>query len=356
MSPRVLLTVDQLYRPAAGGIGTYIRGLIGGLTADATVDLRLLAPRGENEEVRAFGRPVVSSRFDARLAARAWKFRAGAALGDIDILHATSMTGPFRAPSRGKASVTVHDLLWRDAPETFTAQGRSFHERRWRTIRSRDELTIMVTTENMRQRVVSDGVDLSRVHVIRLGLGGESVVAATVDEVKNFLRGHDVDGPFTLHVGTREPRKNLDRLVAAHAEARRVAPELGELLLVGPPGWGSDRALGARTLGTVSPEMLRGLYRDAHVVAYVPLTEGWGLPPLEALREGATVVASRTTPSVSTNPLVELVSPDDVDEIAEGLRRAGALSVSDALRETRRASVAEMTWARCAQDHLRGWQ
>jgi len=42
-------------------------------------------------------------------------------------------------------------------------------------------------------------------------------------------------GPYTLYVGTREPRKNLERLIRAHRDALAESPELGPLVLVDRP-------------------------------------------------------------------------------------------------------------------------
>ena len=54
------------------------------------------------------------------------------------------------------------------------------------------------------------------------------------DEVLSSLGLTEVvgDKPFTLAVGTVEPRKNYERLIAAHAAARKEHPELGVLLIV----------------------------------------------------------------------------------------------------------------------------
>jgi glycosyltransferase involved in cell wall biosynthesis len=102
--------------------------------------------------------------------------------------------------------------------------------------------------------------------------------------------------------------------------------------------------------------MLKGLYRDATVVAYVPRAEGWGLPPVEALNEGTRVVASVTTPSVTDNEEVVLVDPLDVDAIASGLTTSLTLANDEAARQRRRASVASLTWKNVALDHLDGWK
>jgi glycosyltransferase involved in cell wall biosynthesis len=102
--------------------------------------------------------------------------------------------------------------------------------------------------------------------------------------------------------------------------------------------------------------LLRALYRDAAVVAYVPRAEGWGLPPVEALATGTRVVASAVTPSVAQNSEVALVDAGDVASVADGLTRALEMPDDDAARTRRRASVAHLTWRQCALDHLEGWR
>jgi glycosyltransferase involved in cell wall biosynthesis len=159
-----------------------------------------------------------------------------------------------------------------------------------------------------------------------------------------------------LYAGTREPRKNIERLLEAHKIASSRSPELGNLVLAGPSGWGGVSTGDATVLGLVPRAMLLGLYRDATVIAYVPLAEGWGLPPVEALHAGTRVVASSTTPSVANNEFVTRVDPLDVASIAEGL--AATLSVPDdeSTRSARRRSVADLTWCNAALDHVAAWQ
>jgi Glycosyl transferases group 1 len=213
---------------------------------------------------------------------------------------------------------------------------------------------IITTAPGLAQRLIDEGFASERIHESRLGVGDETV-AEPADQVRAFLAEHDVAGPFTLYVGTREPRKNLGRLKEAHAAALAANAELGPLVFVGPQGWGNEESGEAVVLGMVARSMLQGLYRDASVVAYVPRAEGWGLPPVEALHEGARVVASATTPSVATNEEVVLVDPLDVDAIAHGLLHALSLGTDERARERRRATVAALTWKNVALDHLAAW-
>jgi glycosyltransferase involved in cell wall biosynthesis len=352
----IAISVEQLYRPQPGGIATYVRGLAAGLAAldDQSLDVLGFAPRGVPRD----GLPLrtVHARVGVHLLTRLWPIWPLGVPGDADVVHATSMAGPFAGgKSDAVHSVSMHDVLWRDEPESSTKAGIAFHERRLKLIASREDLRVIVTAPGLVERLAEVGIEPSRVHAVRLGVNDPGE-AASRESVRASLAGHGVRGTFTLYVGTREPRKNLARLLEAHRQASSVNPELGNLVLVGPSGWGGVDTGDATVLGTVSRAMLNGLYRDATVVAYVPRAEGWGLPPVEALHAGSRVVASVTTPSVANNGEVVRVDPLDVNAIAQGLLTALTLGDDAASRTRRQASVADLSWRNVALDHLAAWR
>ena len=128
-----------------------------------------------------------------------------------------------------------------------------------------------------------------------------------------------VDGPFLLSVGTLEPRKNLPRLVEAYERIRASLPEPWPLVLVGPERLGRAGQAGDRRgpgRHWSRPPELSALYAMARLLAYVPLVEGFGLPPVEAMALGTPVVAS---PLPSTAGAAFEVDPLDTDSIAAGL-------------------------------------
>ncbi len=360
MTRTVALGLDQLYRPQPGGIATYVRGLVHGLAelTDPTLRLVGVAPRGTPAhdladvelERRTAPLPVA-------LLTRAWARWPLGVPATSDVVHATSVAGPFGGGVRGAVhSVALHDLLWRDEPGASTARGVRFHEARLQLIKRREDLRVITTSPGLDSRLVAEGLDPERLHASRLGVDDADAPCADAAAVRALLAAHGVEGPFTLYAGTREPRKNLDRLAAAHERARRDHPDLGPLVLVGPEGWGVVAPSRAVVLGTLARDLLRGLYRDAAVVAYVPRAEGFGLPPVEALGLGTRVVASTRTPSVAHNEEAVLVDALDVDAIADGLVTALARDDAPAARARRRASVADLTWHNVALDHLAAWR
>lgn len=360
MTRDVAITLDQFYRPQPGGIATYVRGLVRGLASLHDESLRLIgidplgSPRQAVDDL-----PVkrVSAMLPVQMLTRVWAYSTPGVPGSSDVVHATSLAGPYRGGKTGAThSVAVHDLLWRDEPSASTPRGIRFHEKRLQLLRRRGDVRVILTAPGLLPRLVAEGFAPERLHEVRLGVDDDNVEPEGAERVRARLAERGVNGPFTLYVGTREPRKNLERLAAAHALAVAQRSDLGPLVLVGPSGWGSVDSADAVVLGTVERATLKGLYRDASVVAYVPRAEGFGLPPVEALHQGSRVVASATTPSVAHNPEVIVVDPLDVAAIAEGLVAALSLSHDDAARARRRDSVADLTWRNVALDHLASWR
>jgi len=103
--------------------------------------------------------------------------------------------------------------------------------------------------------------------------------------------------------------------------------------------------------GWVSPRDLAALLAGAAVLAYPSLYEGFGFPPLQAMRTGVPVVATRagSLPEVLGDGAL-LVSPGNHDDLAQAL---DACLTDGAVRDrlvgagARRAE--EFTWERCAE-------
>ena len=173
--------------------------------------------------------------------------------------------------------------------------------------------------------------------------------------------GHPtLDAPYVLAVGTLEPRKNLEALIAAWV-ALDPAVRGGRLLaLVGPRGWddapilAAAREAGARLLGRVSEDELRALYAGADAFAYPSWYEGFGFPVLEAMAAGAPVLTSDVSslPEVAGDAAL-LVAPQDTAAIGAALTRIlHEPGLADELRARGRAQAARFTWERTARETL----
>jgi glycosyltransferase involved in cell wall biosynthesis len=138
-----------------------------------------------------------------------------------------------------------------------------------------------------------------------------------------------LEGPFVLHVGTLEPRKNHVALVSAYEQMRRAGFG-GPLVLVGRDGWRvapiharlarSPVASAIVRLPGVSDNDLVALYNACTLFAFPSFDEGFGLPPLEAMACGAACITSRRSSLLEiAEGAAELIDPDDPDSLAAAM-------------------------------------
>lgn len=110
-------------------------------------------------------------------------------------------------------------------------------------------------------------------------------------------------GSFIMYVGRPLPHKNLKRLIEAYSIIRNTKHSV-QLALVGAPDKLYDRHAqwvkaehveGVVFTGFASEGQLRWLYQNSAAYVFPSLSEGFGLPGLEAMVHGAPVISSRAT-------------------------------------------------------------
>jgi alpha-1,3-rhamnosyl/mannosyltransferase len=358
----VVVVVEQLRRAIPGGIGTYALGLLQGLAALAALDplerpdlqLTLHASRSSStpDPLAVWEHDLALSRLPGPLLTRAWdRGLLQAPAGDV--VHATSLAFP-PTPAEAPLSLLVHDLAWRDVPDAYPPRGRRWHDAAFaRALRQAH--TLVAPSKVVADHLVRAGADASRVEVIEEG--SDHLPPADVDAARTLAERLGAREGFLLTVSTIEPRKNLRRLLDGYEIARSEMAEPWPLVVVGPEGWGDALGgpipHGVLLARRVDGATLAGLYRLARCLAYVPLAEGFGLPPVEAMRECTPVVAS-AVPSADGAALT--VDPLDPRSIADGLvaassndRRRSELVTAGLLR------ARELTWENAARQHVDLW-
>ncbi len=384
--------VDQLFSPAPGGMGTYIRNLVPALSrADPSLDIVLFharfRPQGpvggparngrETQAVRGPGPrpryPVPVERWmreywteelarSIRVLYPGWAIarwpKLPSSLSGRNLLHSPVHAAvPPPGPTQ-RLVVTVHDVAFLVHPRLFPPLWRLMYRAGLaRAVRRADAL-LTVSRHTAHDLTERAGADRGRVHVTPPAVAlPESPIP--VDEALSRLR---INQPYVLFVGTLEPRKNLPTLVRAYRRlAGRGFPH--ELVLAGPLGWGASNLLeevGADSpgrivlTGALSEQHLDPLYRGASVLAYPSIYEGFGLPVLEAMVRGVPVVAadSSSLPEV-TGEAALLVDPRSVDGLAHELERVlSDPSLAARLSEAGRVRAAGYSWDETARRTL----
>ena len=355
---KVGILSEQLRQEIPGGIGTYLKGLFAGLVALENPDLDLVALTSrapKDDPLVGEGIDVAASRFGHRLQMALWDRGCTLPAIDLDVLHRSSLAGPTSNKSMPPCSVMVHDLGWREVPALTTSRGVRWHEAAFQKV-VKSSAVVVTPSDSVAKAVEEAGISPERLRII--GEGSDHMPPANHEATTRLLEHSGITGRFFLTVSTLEPRKNLRRLIHAYSEARLAFSEPLPLLIVGPQGWGPtlEPADGVIFAGRQPDEILAGLYERASCFVYVPILEGFGLPPLEAMAHGAAVIVSTTTPSTQACEACWKVDATDQAAIREMLIKAELSGSLEDLRQQGRAFAGQHRWVDVAQAHLDSWK
>ena len=352
------------------GAGHYILQLADQLAARTDVDLVLSCRSAD----RARWAPMVASDdlFAVAPGPRPFRLiweqvRLGPLLASsgVAVHHGPHYTMPRHPPV--PTVVTVHDLSFFDSPGWHQRSKVTLFRRAIRRAAREAAVVVcpsQVTAEALARWctveaevvVAPHGVDQARFRPDEPSAGGDAASLLAIDSRLTS------DRPFLVFVGTLEPRKDVPTLIRAFSSVASRHPE-ALLVLAGARGWGADEVdaavvgsgLEQRVVltGYVDDTAIPSLLRSATAVVYPSLYEGFGLPALEALACGATIVTTEGTAMAEVAgasallfppgdgpalaDLLDLVLTGRGDERAASERRSLGFEIVD--RHTWRASA-----------------
>jgi len=274
-----------------------------------------------------------------------------------DIYHSPYYLMPY-APGL-TAVVTAYDLIPLIIPDGFSAVQRAAY-RATHQLAFRAARKIITLCESARQSLIE------RFHLptqlgdaIPPGLGPE-FVPQPAEAVAAFREQRKLPRDYVLTVGSNKPHKNLPGLIRAYAALPADAPPL---VIAGPedPRYSEMRAaaapLGERVVfvGRVAEAQLPLLYAGAALFVQPSLTEGFGLPVVEAMACGTPVACSEAPGLVeAAGGAALLFDPFRPDTITHALSNALTDSMlRDDLCARGLRRVQSLTWAHTAEATLK---
>lgn len=223
--------------------------------------------------------------------------------GKVDIFHSSDYLRPPLS-SGTRAVTTIHDLTWKKFPQYHTSDVIEAHRRKLeKTVQYQDK--IIVDSLNTKNDLLYyyPAIQAENVFVIYPGIDEKFFPIKDKSTIKKILGKYNIKYPkkYLLYVGAIEPRKNLDTAIEIFSKLVAIKEYADfEFLIVGRAGWKNEHIyntvktlnLGKKMtfVGFVEDADIPFFYNAASVFVYLSLYEGFGLPPLEAMRCGVPVL------------------------------------------------------------------
>ncbi|HSW85264.1 MAG TPA: glycosyltransferase family 1 protein [Candidatus Saccharimonadales bacterium] len=198
------------------------------------------------------------------------------------------------------------------------------------------------------------GINSAKINIINLAADPITDSAEPLGKLK--------DKQFLMYVGRPTPHKNLERLIEAFAKIKVSQPELF-LVFVGKQDANYRRIVelvkkqGIKDVvftDWISDGQLRWLYENCAAYVFPSLSEGFGLPGLEAMAHGAPVVSSKATclPEIY-GEAAHYFDPLNVDDMAKSINEVLTnQDLRDSLIQKGHTQVKKYSWRRMAEQTL----
>ena len=251
------------------------------------------------------------------------------------------------APILGRGGVLcIHDANVFEVPDSYSPEFRRFYTI-LHPLLVRSGAQIATVSHHAADRIAHHlRIDASS--IIVAGDGHEHALAW--DAKQATVRPGE--RPFILIIGSLARHKNTARVleIAAELDDRGL-----DVLVAGVTGTvfsasAAAQSANVRYLGRITDDDLAFLLGRAFCLAFPSLSEGFGLPMLEAMVWGCPVIASRATslPEVGGDACLYADADNGASWLAQVDRLRGTPGLADELRVKGRARARRFSWAHSA--------
>lgn len=368
---RVLIDASAL-PPLRGGVGRYVDQLIAHLPQVGVETAVVCQPRDVELYTASVGwrniviLPAWASAPPQRLLWEQIDLPRVIHSRQPDIMHSPHYTMPLSNGGRHgpKQVVTLHDATFFSDPQLHRAVKARFFTG-WTRFSCRRADALLVPSQATKDELVRVvHVDPDRVKVVPHGVDTRIFRRPGPEEVREVRTwlGLSAGAPFIAFLGTLEPRKNVPGLIRAFNQSCSSMAEPPTLVLAGGAGWDSEIEVALAGLpaplrvirpGFVPDDLLAGLLGGAEIVAYPSFGEGFGLPVLEAMACGATVLTTDrlALPEVGGDCVAYATSPGASDVATALSKLLADPGARQALGTSAATRAATFSWLATARGH-----
>ncbi|WP_340081615.1 glycosyltransferase family 1 protein [Terribacillus sp. FSL K6-0262] len=193
--------------------------------------------------------------------------------------------------------VYIHDMAIQDAPEGFSKKFVLVYKLLFKKI-TRNARKIITVSNFSKERILNYYPNVhNKISVSYLGVNHFSLDYNKRKDLEILKSFKLVERKYFLAVSSANPNKNFSIISRMLAETSNNWEE--EFVFVGSNNSTVFRnnnieTKSIRYLGYVSDDELHALYRNARLFIFPSKYEGFGLPPIEAMRLGCQVIANKS--------------------------------------------------------------
>jgi glycosyltransferase involved in cell wall biosynthesis len=236
--------------------------------------------------------------------------------------------------------ITIHDLSFERYPEYFSMKRRFWHNFiNTKKLCQKAHRIIAVSDSTKNDLISIYKINPEKIETIYSAVHDKfGIIDRNDEKLVRIKEKYNLPYKFIFYFGTIEPRKNISGIIRAYGALQKFAAENNnsdlskyKLVIAGETGWLGEKIFeeinlsrfkkNIRLINSIPDEEKVYLYNLASIFVYPSFFEGFGFPPLEAMRCGVPVIASNNSslPEVVGNGGV-LIDPDKPDEIYQAMK------------------------------------
>ena len=263
-----------------------------------------------------------------------------------DVLHVTSavegygddaVIGSPLSDTHALVSATLYDLIPLISPKQYLDGNPSYKKHYLEKVEDFKNYGLLLSISNFSREEALSLLPLDSASVVNVSTAADDIfrsVTLSLDERQALDKKFGLQDKFVLYSGGADERKNLPQLIKAFAI---IKAELGDIQLVFAgkmPEFhinnyreiAQEQGLSRTDLvftGYITDPELVALYSSCQVYVFPSWHEGFGLPPLEAMKCGAPVIGANTSSVPEVIGWEEATfDPFDIQAISSKLRQA----------------------------------
>lgn len=219
---------------------------------------------------------------------------------NVDVFHGLSNELPSGLGKGTKKIVTIHDLIFLRYPEFYPLIDRKIYTHKFKSACKRADEIIAISEQTKNDIIEFFDVDPVKINVVYQGVHPVYNQEIKTERLLHLLNRYSLHQPYFLYVGSIEDRKNAKDLVRAFKLALGQVEHDLLLLIVGKKTAYQKEVekeikelkldQNVRIYNKIPFSELPYLYKGAVASVYPSSFEGFGIPVLESLSVGTSVV------------------------------------------------------------------